>query len=111
MEDIGKPDKMTAPTLVHRTEKQKIDHFQQGSAPVIKSAHAYHNNLPSNYIDEDGVSLVTKYAKRKADDFVKLAHSIRLSNDMFREQGIATGGDDIDDGLDSSENETLVSFW
>ena len=110
IKDIGKPDDMTTPTLVHRTEKQRIEHFRQGSTPHIKTAHAFHTNLPSNYTDKDGVSLVTKYAERKADEFVSLVYSIRLSNEMFNGQGNATGEDDIDDSMETSENETLVRF-
>ena len=97
------------------------DHGHETSSPRTNicskklEGHAYHYNLPPQYIDpRDGTPLVTKYAQRKADNIVKIAYSIHLTEDMFRgedsnsstssESGIfsdAKEGDDDDDELDS----------
>ena len=46
-------------------------------------SHAYHLNLPDEYFDDDGISVVTKYAQSKADNFVHLAYSIQLPTDFL----------------------------
>lgn len=107
-EDIGQTNSST-PILAHRTEKQRIDHFRKENVPYSKQAHAFHNNLPSHYTDTDGVSLVTKYAHRKAEDFVRQAYSIRLNDGMFLVKDGTTSDEDMED-LDSS-NETLVCLF
>ena len=104
-EDIGQPNSGT-PILAHRTEKQRIDHFRQGNIPCNKQAHAFHNNLPAHYTDSDGVSLVTKYAHRKADEFVRQVYSIRLTDGMFSMKDSTTSNEDMDD--EDSSDETLV---
>lgn len=88
--------------------------------------HAYHQNLPSHYIDDDGVSKVTKYAHRKARAIVRLVHSIQLTEDLYNETAIASLGassegdeddamdvddDDIDDDdIDDDNEEELDEF-
>lgn len=59
-------------------------------------SHAYHLNLPEEYFDDDGVSVVTKYAQSKADTFVNLAYSIQLPTDLYlqTQQGIKEEADE-----------------
>uniref|UniRef100_A0A7S3V8U0 Uncharacterized protein n=1 Tax=Chaetoceros debilis TaxID=122233 RepID=A0A7S3V8U0_9STRA len=72
--------------------------------------HAYHYNLPSQYMDpNDGIPLVTKYAHRKALKVVEIAYSLQLTEDMFRVQDNTSSmdldGDDNDDDDANEDNE------
>lgn len=83
--------------------------------------HAYHYNLPSQYMDpNDGIPLVTKYAHRKALKVVEIAYSLQLTEDMFRVKDNKDGdgsamdvdGDEDDDAEEDNEDGkegTLVS--
>ena len=44
--------------------------------------HAYHYNLPPQYMDGNGVPFVIKYANNKAKEVVETAFSIQLSADL-----------------------------
>ena len=84
--------------------------------------HAYHQNLPSHYIDDDGISKVTKYADRKARAVIRLVNSIHLTEEMFNVTSEGNNhehedtGDEFDDveneiEQDALHNDTLVSFF
>ena len=74
--------------------------------------HAYHQNLPSHYIDDDGVSKITKYAHRKARTLIRLMRSIQLTEDLYNEDASTADGDTIvadsdGDNFDDIENDDL----
>ncbi len=65
-----------------------------GSGTSSSSVHAYHQNLPPHYMNDDGTCTVTKYAHRKARSIVRLVHSIQLSQDMFNVNGSGNSSND-----------------
>lgn len=81
--------------------------------------HAFHLNLPSHHIDEDGVPYITKFAQDKARSILRLAHSIQLKESLFFSDGsimedqVDEGdADDYDDDGDHAlpSDSTLVSL-
>lgn len=81
------------------------------------TGHAYHQNLPSNYIDDDGVSKVTKYAHQRARAIIRLVHSIKLREELYSQSSgdngdgngeyIAMDVDVNDDNFDDLENDLV----
>lgn len=71
--------------------------------------HAFHLNLPPNHFDEDGVPYITKFAHKKARMIVDLAMSIKLTEEMFEQDGDAM---EIDNGelIEEDSKETLASL-
>lgn len=109
--------------VIEEGQQEEVKMNQKPMATVEKViGHAYHQNLPSNYIDDDGISKVTKYADRKARAVIRLVHSIHLTEEMFN---VTSAGDsyedeemnvDFDDVENENEqdalhNDTLVSFF
>ena len=45
--------------------------------------HAFHLNLPSHHIDEDGIPYVSKFAQEKARNIMTLVHSIQLNESLY----------------------------
>ena len=62
--------------------------------------HAFHLNLPEHHRDDDGVPHITKFAEKKSREILRLAKSIRLTEDLFYRN------DETDDGSDENDDET-----
>jgi hypothetical protein len=102
----------------------EVNDYDSKRDEAILNGHAYHQNLPPHYIDDDGIPRVTKYADRKARAVVRLVHSIRLRVDLYSDveqsqaeevmdtiDGDVGGDDDDDDEFDESNgtgNDSMV---
>jgi len=60
-----------------------FDDPQKLSDQCLSNPHAYHQNLPSHYIDSDGIPFLTKYADKKARTILDIVRSIHLTEDSF----------------------------
>lgn len=94
----------------HNSMKQ-----EESSRASTVDAHAYHQNLPPQYFDKDGVSRVTAFAARKSQAIIRIVHSIQLREELYNDVSVdqISSGVDLnmmDDDSDDSEasNDSLV---
>jgi hypothetical protein len=62
--------------------------------------HAFHLNLPSHHIDEDGIPYVSKFAQEKARNIMTLVHSIQLNESLY-----VNASNDVNEEEEEEEDE------
>lgn len=87
-----------------RNVNETDTHDEIDSIYMKQATHAYHQNLPPQYFDEEGVSLVTKFAHQKARAIVRLVHSIQLKEEMYNSDYKKVGGEEEEGGEGEEEN-------
>ena len=82
--------------------------------PSWKFPHAFHQNLPSHHIDEDGIPFVTKLAYKKSRYIIQLVESLEIREEMFVNENVddldaETDVDDDDDDVSSNQQTTNLA--
>lgn len=80
------------------TENDAIE--DQAEEPSWKHPHAFHQNLPSHHIDQDGIPFITKLAYKKSRYIIQLLESMQLKEEMLANDAAMDDEDVIDDEED-----------